>query len=115
MQNNAVICILLMLGSITIAGFSQIILKKAAKKQYDSFLAQYLNWPVVIAYALFFLSTVFTTLGYRGLPLSVTPVFNALSQILVSLLAFLLLGERPGKRKLIGLAVVVAGIVIFSL
>lgn len=107
--------VLLMLGSITVACFSQILLKKAATKHYERFIDQYLNWPVVIAYALFFLSTVLTTFGYRGLPLSATPVFNALSQILVSLLAFLLLKERPGRRKLIGLAIVIAGIVIFSL
>ena len=107
--------ILLMLGSITVAGFSQILLKKAAAKRYDRFLDQYLNWPVAIAYALFFLSTVLTTFAYRGLPLSATPVFNALSQILVSLLAFLLLSERPGRKKLAGLAIVVAGIIIFSL
>ena len=48
-----------MLLSITIAGFSQVILKKAAGRTYASPIAQYLNLPVVSAYALFVLSTVF--------------------------------------------------------
>lgn len=107
--------ILLMVASILIAGFSQILLKKAAVKSYARWIDQYLNAPVIIAYGLFFGSTVFSMLSYRGLPLSATPVFNALSQIIVALLAFFMLGERPGKKRLLGLFIVILGIVIFSL
>ena len=107
--------ILLMLLSVTIAGFSQVILKKAAGRTYSRPIAQYLNVPVVSAYALFVLSTVCSAAAYRTLPLSATPVFNALSQLIVAGLAFLFFREKPSPRRAAGLAVVIAGIVLFSL
>ena len=115
MKNSILPYVLLMALSNLIAGISQILLKKAAVKPTERWIDQYLNRYVIIAYGLFFGSTVFSMLGYKGLPLSMTPVFNALSQIIVALLAFLILKERPGKRRLIGLAVVILGIVVFSL
>ncbi len=114
-NSGALTGILLMLLSITVSGFSQVILKKAAGRTYASPIAQYLNVPVVSAYALFVLSTVFSALAYRTLPLSATPVFNALSQLIVAVLAFLFFREKPSRRRAAGLAVVIAGIVLFSL
>ena len=107
--------VLLMLLSVTIAGFSQVILKKAAGRTYLTPVRQYLNVPVVSAYGLFVLSTVFSAAAYRTLPLSATPVFNALSQLIVAALAFLFFREKPSPRRAAGLAVVIAGIVLFSL
>lgn len=115
MKNSILPYILLMALSNLIAGFSQILLKKAAVRSTKRWIDQYLNRYVIIAYGLFFGSTVFSMLGYKGLPLSMTPVFNALSQLIVALLAYLFLKERPGKRRLLGLGVVVLGIVVFSL
>ena len=107
--------ILLMLLSITIAGFSQILLKKAAVKPTERWIDQYLNVPVIIAYGLFVLSTVCSTLSYRSLPLSATPVFNALSQVIVAVLAFLFFREKLSRRRMAGLLLLLAGIVLFSL
>jgi len=115
MTNSIWPYVLLMAMSNLIAGFSQILLKKAAVKPTKRWIDQYLNPLVIVAYGLFFGSTIFSMLGYKGLPLSMTPVFNALSQLIVALLAYLFLRERPSKQRLLGLAVVVLGIVVFSL
>lgn len=115
MTNSILPYVLLMALSNLIAGFSQILLKKAALRPARRWIDQYLNRYVILAYGLFFGSTVFSMLGYKGLPLSMTPVFNAFSQIVVALLAFLILKERPGRQRLLGLGVVVLGIVVFSL
>ena len=114
-NSGALAGVLLMTVSVTIAGFSQVILKKAAGRTFRRWIDQYLNVPVVAAYALFVLSTLFSAAAYRTLPLSATPVFNALSQLIVAVLAFLFFREKPTRRGAIGLAIVLAGIVLFSL
>ena len=52
------VCILLL--SVFISSVSQIILKKAAGKVYDSTLKEYLNPMVIGAYAMFFCSVILT-------------------------------------------------------
>ena len=47
---------ILLLGTF-ISAVSQVILKKAALKEYDSKLKEYLNFPVIFAYTLFVLTT----------------------------------------------------------
>ena len=100
---------------VLIAGFSQVMLKRAALKTYDNFLAQYLNPLVVTAYLMFVASTACSVFAYRRVPISLTPMWDAFGQVLVPVLAYLLLGERPNRKKLIGLATVIAGILIFAL
>ena len=43
------------------------------------------------------------------------PVWNSIGYVFMTVLAYLFLKERPNKRKLAGLAVIIAGIVLFSL
>ena len=114
-MSRLAIYILIYLSSVLVASISQVILKKAAGRTYPNPIRQYLNVPVVSAYGLFVLSTVFSAAAYRTLPLSATPVFNALSQLIVAALAFLFFREKPSPRRAAGLAVVIAGIVLFSL
>ena len=108
-------CLIVMLLSVLVAGISQIMLKKAAMRSYDAWIKQYLNPLVIFAYVLFVLSTIFSVLGYQKLPLSMMPVWNASGQFFVTLFAYLFLRERPNKKKLLGLGIVLAGIVVFSL
>ena len=103
------------LASVLIADISQIILKKAALKTYDKWYKSYLNFPVIFAYFLFFLSTVCSMIALRKLPLSLSPMWQSMGQIFVALLSFFILKEKLTKKKIIGIAVVIAGIVFFSL
>lgn len=107
--------LLILVGGTLIAAFSQILLKTAAKKSYDTVIRQYLNVRVVAAYGMLLLSTFCSLVALRVVPLSFTPVADAAGQIFVVLLSFLILRERPGKRKLLGLGVIVAGMLIFLL
>lgn len=117
MQNDASLLLYLgiMLFGVLIAAVSQIMLKKAAMQVYPRWIDQYLNVRVIVAYGIFVLSTVCSVVAYQRVPLSMTPVWNASGQLFVTLFAYLLLGERPSRRKLLGLGIVVLGIVIFSL
>lgn len=105
---------LILLG-VLVSSLSQIMLKKAALKTYPRWIDQYLNPLVIIAYALFFGATLTNVIAFRVVPLTYAPIWNAAGHLFVTLLAFFIMKERPGKRKLIGLGIILVGIVLFSL
>ena len=103
------------LGSVLVASISQIMLKKSADKKYDRWIDEYLNFRVIFAYGLFFLSSLLTVYAYKFVPLSLGPVLEASGYIFVSVMGYFSLKEKIGRKKLLGLIVIIAGIVIFNL
>ena len=106
---------LLFLFSVFISSVSQVILKKSANQSHDSMLKEYLNPRVMIAYGIFFLSTLATMWAYKAVPLSLGAVLEATGYLWVTLLGVLFLKERVSVKKGLGLALIVAGIIIFNL
>ncbi|MBO6129145.1 MAG: EamA family transporter [Pseudobutyrivibrio sp.] len=106
---------LIMLTGTLIASISQIVLKKAAEKEYPSKIAEYLNPMVIGAYGFFFGASLLAILGYRGVPLSLGPILEATGYIWVAVLGKIFLGEKISKRKALGLLVIIAGIVVAAL
>ena len=101
--------------SVFISSVSQIILKSSADKKYDNKIREYLNPRVIIAYGIFFLATLVTVYAYKGIPLSVGPILETTGYLWISLLGYFILKEKISRRKLAGLCIVVAGIVISCL
>lgn len=101
------------LGSVLVADISQLILKKAAVREYKSWLRSYLNFQVIFAYGLFFLSTILNVLALRRLPLSISPVWQSMGQVFVALLSYFVLRERITRRKLAGMLLIICGILCF--
>ena len=99
--------------SVLIASFSQILLKKSAKKQYDSFLKEYLNPYVIIGYAMMVGSTILTILAYREVAYNNGPVIESLGYILIMFLSFIFFHEKITKKKLLGNLLILAGIFVF--
>lgn len=109
------IYILIFLLSVFISSASQIILKKSANKKYDSRLKEYLNFPVLSAYVLFFGSSLLTVIAYKNVPLSLGPVLEATGYIWVSILGVLILKESISKNKILGMIMIIVGIVVFNI
>ena len=107
------VCLLLL--SVFISSVSQIILKKAADKTYESTLKEYMNPMVIGAYGLFFCSVILTILALKHVPLSMSPILESTGYIFVSVMGYIFLKERFSRRKLMGFALILAGIVIFNL
>ncbi len=107
--------ILVYLCSVFVASVSQIMLKISAGKKYDNPIKEYLNPTVIIAYGLFFGTTLIALYAYKGLPLSMGPVLEATAYIWVAVLSFLVLKEKITPKKMLGLAVIIAGIIIYSI
>lgn len=105
---------LLLLG-VFLSAISQVMLKKAALRQYPNKIREYLNPLVIIAYTIFVGTTFLSIYAYKGIPLSMGPVLEAASYIYVTIFGVTIFKEKLNRRKLIGLALIVLGIIVYSL
>ena len=108
--------IFLWLFSVIIAAFSQVLLKVAANREYENKLREYLNPLVITAYGIFFLSWALTTWALRHVAYAKnSPVIEATSYIWGPLFGVLLLKEKISKRRLLGMAIILVGILVFCI
>lgn len=103
------------LFSVFISSVSQIILKKSANIKYENPIREYLNIRVIVSYSIFLLSSFVTIYAYKFVPLSIGPVLESAGYIFVTVLGYIFLKERVGKKKLLGLACILCGIVVSNL
>lgn len=105
----------IMIISTLISSFSQILLKKSAKKTYPSKIKEYLNPLVIIGYGLFFCCTLTSVYCLKVVPLSMSPILEASGYIFVAVLSYIFFKEKLTKKQLVGMALIIIGIVIFTL
>ena len=106
---------LLLFASVTVASFSQILLKKSAQKEHGSFLNEYLNVHVIVGYSLMVVSTLLTIFAFTGMDYKNGPIIESVGYILVMLLSWWLLKEKLTLRKVLGNCLILVGILIFYL
>ncbi len=97
-----------------ISSVSQVILKTSANKEHTSIVKEYLNLRVITAYGMFFASTVITVIAYKYVPLSLGPVLESSGYVFVAILSYFVLKERLSKKQIIGMALIVAGVLMVS-
>lgn len=114
-MNEMLPYVVLFLFNVFLAACSQVLLKKAAMKHYDSVIREYLNPTVIIAYGLFFATTIIGVLAYKGIPISLGPVLEATSYLYVTLFGVMIFHEKMTKKKTSGLVLIIAGILVFTL
>lgn len=107
--------VLLYLGSTFLASVSQVLLKKAALREHKSLLAEYTDWRVILGYGLFVGCTLLTMLAYKGVPLNVGPVLEATGYLYVTVFGVAIFHEKMNPKKILALALILAGIVIYAL
>lgn len=105
--------IVILIISVIVAAFAQILLKKSAEKTYSSPIREYLNVYVIFGYGLMFLSMFITIMAYSGLDFTNVPVIESLGYIVVMILSYFFFKEKITKRKLLGMAVIMAGIFVY--
>lgn len=106
-------CVLL--AGVFISAVSQVMLKKAAQKTYDSWLKEYLNPLVIFAYAMFVITTFLSIIAYKGIPLSMGPILEATSYFYVTFFGVKIFHEKLSRRKVIALILIIGGIIVYSL
>ena len=85
MTNTTLLYAGILLVGVFLSAISQVMLKKAAARQYDSKLKEYLNPLVIIAYTIFVGTTLLSVYAYKGIPLSMGPVLEATSYIYITI------------------------------
>ena len=115
MNKTVLIYSLILLLGVFISAISQVMLKKAALKKYDSVIKEYMNPLVVVAYVMFVGTTFLSILAYKGIPLSMGPVLEATSYIYVTIFGVTIFKENMNKKKLVSLGLIMTGIVVYSL
>lgn len=107
--------VLLLLGSVLVASFAQVMLKMESQKKHKGFLSQYLNPMVIGAYVLMVSTTIMCVFGYKMVPLSLGVAMDALSYIFATVWGKVFFKEKATKRKILGLALIVIGVLCVGL
>lgn len=105
----------LMLVGVFIASVSQVLLKKEAMTKHQTVVEEYLNIRVILAYALFLLTTFATMYAYKYIPLSLGPILEATSYIYITLFGVMLFNEKISLEKILALGFILAGIGVYAL
>lgn len=103
------------LSSVFVSSVSQILLKKSAGKTYQTAWKEYINPRVIIAYGMFFLSTLLTMYAYKFVPLSLGTLLEASGYIYIPILSYFFLSEKITKMKVVGAVFIIAGICCYAL
>ncbi len=105
----------LMLAGTFISSVAQVLLKKAAQREYGSIWREYLNARVICAYGIFFAASLLAIFAYRVVPLSMGPILEATGYLYVTLFGVLIFHEKLTAKKLLALGLILAGIAVYAL
>lgn len=108
-----IIYIITFLVSVFVSSVSQIILKKSAEKEYKDIIHEYMNVRVIGAYSMFVISTLLTMYAYKGVPLTLGTLLEAVGYIYIPILSYIFLKEKITVNKVIGSIFIVAGIIVY--
>lgn len=115
MNKTTIMYSCVLLAGVFISAISQVMLKKAAMKQYDSRIKEYMNPMVIVAYMMFVGTTFLSIIAYKGIPLSMGPILEATSYIYVTFFGVKIFKEKINKKKIVALVLIIAGIVVYAL
>lgn len=112
-MNNGFIWI--MVAGTIFSSASQILLKQSANEEHKSWIFEYLNWRVILAYVMFFGVLFANTYAYTKVDMKYGAVIDTLCYGFVLLFSWLLLKEKISKGKLVGNLIIIAGILIYTM
>ena len=104
----------LALFNVFVAALAQMLLKKAADARHDSLVKEYLNPWVIGGYGLMglvLISNVYVL--SNGVLLKELGTIEAFSYLFVPVLAFIFFKEKLPPRKMLSIALILVGVVIF--
>lgn len=105
---------LLVIVSVLAAAGAQMLLKQGAKKEYSSFVRQYLNPWVIGGYGIMGLSLLLNIFCLsHGVQVKEVSIIESLSYLFVPLLSWLFFKEKVTWRKAAAIAVIMVGVVVF--
>ena len=100
---------------VFLASVSQVLLKREAMKPHESMIAESLNPQVILAYSIFFVTTLTTIVAYTVIPVSLGSVLEATSYLYVMAFGALIFNERITFPKIVAIGLIIGGVIIFAL
>ena len=108
--------VLLFALSSLIASFAQVLLKKSANEPHKNALGEYLNWKVITGYFIMFAGMLLGIIAYaKGVSMQSGAIMDGIGNLWVIILSFLFFREPLTKKKLLGNAMIISGIVVFNM
>ena len=105
---------LLVVFSVFAAACAQMLLKQGARKEYPSFIRQYMNPWVISGYGIMGFSLLLNVFCLsRGVQVKEVSIIESFSYLFVPLLSCLCFKEAITWRKIAAIGVIMAGVVIF--
>lgn len=105
---------LLVIFSVLAAAGAQMLLKQGAKKQYPTFIRQYLNPWVIGGYGIMGASLLLNIFCLsHGVQVKEVSIIESLSYLFVPLLSWFFFEEKVTWRKAAAIAVIMVGVVVF--
>ena len=101
--------------SVLLSCVSQVLLKKAGNRQWPSRVREYLNAYVIGGYCLLGVCMLLGVYVMTGLDLKYSAVIESLGYVITVAVSQRLFHERVTKTKWLGIASIIAGIVVFNL
>lgn len=106
---------MILVGSTVFTAISQLLLKRSAQKTYKSWVYEYLNWRVILAYFIAFSVLFLNTYAFTRVELRYGAVIDTLTYVFVMILSYFLLKERFNRGQLVGNLFIIAGVLIYTL
>ena len=105
---------ILVIVSVLAAAGAQMLLKQSAKRQYPSFIRQYLNPWVIGGYSIMCASLLLNIFCLsHGVQVKEISIIESLSYLFVPLLSWIFFKESITWRKAGAIAVIMIGVVVF--
>lgn len=97
------------------SALSQLLLKKSALREHKSWIFEYINWRVILAYCIAFAVLFANTYAYTQVDMKYGPVIDTFTYVFVMVLSFLVLKEHITKGQLIGNLIIITGVVVYTI
>jgi len=111
--NMTIIAYVVLILEVTAAAFSQVLLKKSSKKQYKSWIFEYLNGYVIFGYAILFSAMLAQVFAFHYLEYKDGSIVEALGYIIVMVLGSLFFHEKITRNKVLGTFLILIGMVVY--
>lgn len=106
---------LILFATTFFTAISQVLMKQSAQMEHKSWIYEYLNWRVILAYGIAFTVLMVNTYAYTEVDIKYASIIDSFSYVNVMVFSYLLLKEHFTKQQLIGNLVIIAGILIYTL
>ena len=101
-------------GGIVLTALSQVLLKAGARNK-KKVLHSFLNPGTLAGYSLFLVVTLLNVFAMKKIPLRTMTAASSITYVLTLVLGYRLLQERVSARMVAGVALIVIGVVVYSL